>query len=101
MRRQSDEALGQLRARFELLTPRERAVLVQVAQGRLNKQIAGDLGITETTVKVHRSHMMRKIGAASVPQLCRMVDELKLLKLLPGDATTPKLWSAQRPQQQR
>lgn len=98
MRRQSDEALGQLRARFELLTPRERAVLVQVAQGRLNKQIAGDLGITETTVKVHRSHMMRKIGAASVPQLCRMVDELKLL---PGDATTPKLWSAQRPQQQR
>ena len=55
------EALSELRARFELLTPRERAILVRVAEGRLNKQIAGELGITETTVKVHRSNMMRKI----------------------------------------
>ena len=53
-RRDSDEALRALRARFELLTPRERAILVQVVDGKLNKQIAGDLGITETTVKVHR-----------------------------------------------
>ena len=48
-------------------------------QGRLNKQIAGDMGITETTVKVHRSNMMRKIEAASVPELCRMAEELDLL----------------------
>ena len=61
-------------------------MLVRVAEGRLNKQIAGELGITETTVKVHRSNMMRKIEAASVPQLCRMVDKLKLLKLLPGNS---------------
>ena len=48
-------------------------------EGRLNKQIAGEMGITETTVKVHRSNMMRKIKAASVAELCRMVDKLKLL----------------------
>lgn len=86
VRRQNDEDLSKLRARFQALTPRERAILALVAEGRLNKQIAGELGVTETTVKVHRSNMMRKIEAASVPQLCRMVDKLKLLKLLPGNS---------------
>ena len=86
VRRQNDEDLNALRARFEALTPRERAILALVAEGRLNKQIAGGLGITETTVKVHRSNMMRKMEAASVPQLCRMVDKLKLLKLLPENS---------------
>jgi FixJ family two-component response regulator len=78
-RRENEEALSVLRVRFEVLTPRERAILIQVAKGRLNKQIAGEMGITETTVKVHRSNMMRKIKAASVAELCRMVDKLKLL----------------------
>jgi FixJ family two-component response regulator len=78
-RRENEESLNALRARFEELTPRERAILVEVVQGRLNKQIAGDMGITETTVKVHRSNMMRKIEAASLPELCRMADELNLL----------------------
>jgi FixJ family two-component response regulator len=78
-RREDEEALCALRARFEELTPRERAILIQVVDGRLNKQIAGEMGITETTVKVHRSNMMRKINAASVAELCRMVDKLKLL----------------------
>ena len=77
-RRENEEILSALRARFEVLTPRERAILIQVAQGRLNKQIAGEMGITETTVKVHRSNMMRKIKAASLAELCRMVDKLKL-----------------------
>ena len=86
VRRQNDKALSELRARFEVLTPRERDILVRVADGRLNKQIAGELGITETTVKVHRSNMMRKMEAASVPQLCRMVDKLKPLKPLLGNA---------------
>jgi FixJ family two-component response regulator len=86
VRRQNDKTLSELRARFEVLTPRERDILVRVAEGRLNKQIAGELGITETTVKVHRSNMMRKMEAASVPQLCRMVDKLKPLKLLPGNS---------------
>jgi FixJ family two-component response regulator len=52
--------------------------MIQVVQGRLNKQIAGDMGITETTVKVHRHNMMRKIRAESLAELCRMVDRLKL-----------------------
>jgi FixJ family two-component response regulator len=78
-RREHEENLSALRARFEVLTPRERAILIQVAEGRLNKQIAGEMGITETTVKVHRSNMMRKIKAASVAELCRMVDKLKPL----------------------
>jgi FixJ family two-component response regulator len=86
VRRQNDEALSELRARFEVLTPRERAILVRVVEGRLNKQIAGEMGITETTVKVHRSNMMRKIEAASVPELCRMADKLKLLSGNPEPA---------------
>lgn len=83
LRRQNDEALNEVRARFQALTPRERYILARVAEGRLNKQIAGELGITETTVKVHRRNMMQKIEATSVPQLCQIVDKLKLLKLLP------------------
>ena len=78
-RRENEETLRALRARFEVLTSRERAILTQVAEGRLNKQIADDLGITETTVKVHRSNAMRKIKATSVAELCRIVDKLKLL----------------------
>jgi FixJ family two-component response regulator len=74
-----NSGLSALRARFEELTPRERAILTQVVEGRLNKQIAGEMGITETTVKVHRSNMMRKIEATSVAELCRIVDKLKLL----------------------
>lgn len=77
-RRENQAAVRALRARFEVLTVRERAILAQVASGRLNKQIAGDMGITETTVKVHRSNAMRKIKASSLAELCRMVDKLKL-----------------------
>ena len=76
-RREDEQALGALRARFEELTPRERAIMIQVVEGRLNKQIAGEMGITETTVKVHRSNAMRKIKVSSLAELCRMVDKLK------------------------
>lgn len=78
-RREDVVALSALRARFKLLTPRERAILFQVAKGRLNKQIAADMGITETTVKVHRSNMMRKVKVTSIADLCRMADKLKQL----------------------
>ena len=77
-RRENEESLSALRARLEALTPREREILTQVVAGRLNKQIASDMGVTETTVKVHRSNMMRKIKASSVAELCRMVDRLRL-----------------------
>jgi len=53
--------------------------MIQVARGRLSKQIAGDMGITETTVKVHRSRAMRKMNVRSLPELGRMVDKLKLV----------------------
>jgi FixJ family two-component response regulator len=78
-RRQSEEALTELKARFDSLSPREREIMVEVARGRLNKQIAGDIGIAEATVKVHRSRLMHKMKARSLPALSRMVDKLKLI----------------------
>ena len=78
-RREDEDSLRALRARFEQLTDREREILLQVVQGRLYKQIAGEMGITETTVKVHRSNMMRKIKVGSLAELCRMADKLKLV----------------------
>ena len=78
-RRDENESLGKLRARVAALSPRERSVLTEVAQGRLNKQIAADMGISESTVKVHRCNMMRKMRLASFAELCRAADKLKLL----------------------
>src|SRR6202165_4961241 len=78
-RRENQEALAALTKRFESLSPRERALLVQAAHGRLSKQIAGDIGIAEATVKVHRSRLMHKMKARSLPELGRMVDKLKLV----------------------
>src|SRR6516165_1463710 len=77
-RRESDQALDTLRARFDTLTSREREVMLQVTAGRLNKQIANDIGIAESTVKVHRTNLMRKRKARSLPELSRMADILKL-----------------------
>jgi FixJ family two-component response regulator len=76
--REDERVLATLRVRFETLTPREREVMAQVVKGRLNKQIAGDIGISEITVKVHRGHVMRKMKASSLPDLARMADKLKL-----------------------
>ena len=77
-RRESELALSALRTRFETLTPREREVMAQVVKGRLNKQIAGDMGLSEITVKVHRGQVMRKMSATSLPDLARMADKLKI-----------------------
>ena len=77
-RRVSEKALATLKERFKALSPREREIMVQVMHGRLSKQIAGDIGISEGTVKVHRSRMMRKMKAGSLPELSRMADKLKL-----------------------
>jgi FixJ family two-component response regulator len=78
-RRENENALADLRERFGSLSPREREILIQVVQGRLSKQIAGDMGITETTLKVHRSRAMRKMNTRSLPELGRMADKLKLV----------------------
>jgi FixJ family two-component response regulator len=77
-RRESDKALGALRERFDTLSSREREIMFLVTAGRLNKQIANDIGITESTVKVHRTNLMRKMKARSLPELSRMADFLKL-----------------------
>jgi FixJ family two-component response regulator len=86
VRREQNEVLGALRGRFEALTPRERTIMIQVTQGRLSKQIAGDMGITEATVKVHRSNIMRKMRIASTAELFRIADKLKLV---PERSPTP------------
>ena len=77
-RHESERAFAMLRARFDMLSSREREVMLLVVAGRLNKQIANDIGIAEATVKVHRTHLMRKMEARSFPELCRMADILKL-----------------------
>jgi FixJ family two-component response regulator len=70
-----DEALAR---KFADLTLREREILAFVTSGRMNKQIAGELGVAEITVKVHRAQVMRKMGARSLADLVRMADQLGL-----------------------
>src|SRR5467141_1844600 len=79
VRRENEKALTIIRERFASLSPRERDIMIQVARGRLSKQIAGDIGIAEATVKVHRSRAMQKMKARSLPELGRMADKLKLV----------------------
>ena len=74
--RQQHAGMRDLRDRYESLTAREQEVLRQVVSGLLNKQIAGELGITEDTVKFHRGHIMRKMQADSLADLVRMAETL-------------------------
>jgi len=67
---------AELDRRFQALTPREREILLHVVTGKLNKQIAGDLGIAEKTIKVHRGRVMEKMQAGSVAELVRMAEKL-------------------------
>ena len=76
VRRSGDARLAELRTRFDTLTARERQVLGLVVTGRLNKQIAGDLGVSEMTVKMHRRQVMRKMQATGIAQLVRLADQL-------------------------
>jgi FixJ family two-component response regulator len=82
-RRDNDLALAAIKERFGTLSPREREIVIQVARGRLSKQIAGDIGIAEATVKVHRSRAMRKMNLRSLPELGRLADRLKLVSEKP------------------
>jgi FixJ family two-component response regulator len=74
--RQQEEEMATLRQRWESLTPREREVLPFVVSGLLNKQIAGQIGTSETTVKVHRGQLMRKMGADSLAELVRLAERI-------------------------
>jgi FixJ family two-component response regulator len=75
-KRQQEEEMATLRQRWESLTPREREVLPLVVSGLLNKQIAGEIGTSETTVKVHRGQLMRKMGADSLAELVRLAERI-------------------------
>ena len=70
------KALSDLQALFATLTPRERQVMTLVTAGLMNKQIAAEIGLAEITVKIHRGHIMRKMGAKSLPDLVRMAELL-------------------------
>jgi FixJ family two-component response regulator len=79
-RRRDSEVVRQLQERFQSLTCREREIMAHVVTGRMNKQIAGDLDLSEITVKVHRGQVMRKMGAKSLAELVRMADKLGIFK---------------------
>jgi len=82
-RRKDEKIVAELRAVFETLTARERDVLALVASGLMNKQIAAEIGLAEITVKIHRGHIMRKMGAKSLADLVRMAEMLGVRRLKP------------------
>jgi FixJ family two-component response regulator len=75
-RRELDQSTSRLRSDFDTLTPREKEIMKLVASGLMNKQIAGKIGLSEITVKVHRGSLMRKLGAKSLADLIRMAEML-------------------------
>jgi FixJ family two-component response regulator len=83
VRRSEERAVAALRAEYDTLTSREREVMTQVVAGRLNKQIAMAIGITEATVKLHRGHVMHKMRAQSLADLVRMSDKLSFSGAIP------------------
>jgi FixJ family two-component response regulator len=76
-RRKAEDDVARMRQRFETLSAREKEVMLLVTSGKMNKQVAGDLGISEITVKIHRGAAMRKMNARTLPDLVRMVEVVR------------------------
>ena len=82
-RRKDEKMISNAQALFETLTPRERDVLALVAAGFMNKQIAAEFGIAEITVKIHRGHIMKKMGTRSLADLVRIAEMLGIHRAKP------------------
>jgi FixJ family two-component response regulator len=82
-RRETDKIVANLKTHFETLTPREREILALVSSGLMNKQIAAELGLAEITVKIHRGHIMKKMGAKSLADLLRKAETLGIRRSKP------------------
>jgi FixJ family two-component response regulator len=80
-RRETDKIIANLRALLETLTPREREILALVSSGLMNKQIAAELGLAEITVKIHRGHIMKKMGSKSLADLVRKAEMLGIRRV--------------------
>jgi FixJ family two-component response regulator len=85
-RRDSEKLLAQIQGRFESLTSREREIMTLVTAGLMNKQVAAEVGLSEITVKIHRGHLMRKMGVRSLADLVRAAEALGLR---PTKTSTP------------
>jgi FixJ family two-component response regulator len=82
-RRETDKIVANLQTHVATLTPREREILALVSSGLMNKQIAAELGLAEITVKIHRGHVMKKMGAKSLADLLRKAETLGIGRAKP------------------
>jgi FixJ family two-component response regulator len=82
-RREADKIVASLQSLFDTLTPRERQILALVSSGLMNKQIAAELGLAEITVKIHRGHIMKKMGAKSLADLVKKAEALGIRRNKP------------------
>jgi FixJ family two-component response regulator len=82
-RRETEKIVANLQTHFETLTPREREILALVSSGLMNKQIAAELGLAEITVKIHRGHIMKKMGAKTLADLLRKAETLGVRRTKP------------------
>jgi FixJ family two-component response regulator len=87
-RREVGKIVANLQALFETLTPREREILALVASGLMNKPTAAEIGLAEITVKIHRGHIMKKMGARSLADLIRMAETLGIRRTKPSGGQT-------------
>lgn len=86
-RRDIEKTISNVRSRFETLTPRERDVLSLVASGKMNKNVAAELGLAEITVKIYRGQIMRKMGAKSLAELVKMNEALGIQRATRNEQT--------------